>query len=59
MEENVENKKLIENLRAELLKLGIRTDQDLRKAIAELPPLELHIMTGVLEPRKGMQSGQK
>ena len=55
----MENKKLIENLRAELLKLGIRTDQDLRKAIAELPPLELHIMTGVLEPRKGMQSGQK
>lgn len=38
--------KQVENLRAELLKIGIRTDQDLRDAIASLPPLKLHIMTG-------------
>ena len=48
-----------ENLRAELLKIGIRTDQDLRDAIAKLPPLKLHIMTGVIESRKGAQSGYK
>lgn len=44
--------KQVENLRAELLKLGIRTDQDLRDAISRLPPLKLHIMTGVIENRK-------
>lgn len=38
--------KQVENLRVELLKIGIRTDQDLRDAIASLPPLKLHIMTG-------------
>lgn len=41
--------KQVENLRAELLKIGIRTDQDLRDAIANLPPLKLHIMTGNLK----------
>lgn len=51
--------KQAENLRAELLKIGIRTDQDLRDAIASLPPLRLHIMTGVIESRKGAQSGYK
>lgn len=51
--------KQAENLRAELLKIGIRTDQDLRNAIGSLPPLKLHIMTGVIERRKGVQSGFK
>lgn len=49
-----------ENLRAELAKIGIRTDQDLRDAIKALPPLNLQIMTGVLcGRRKGAKSGQK
>lgn len=51
--------KQAENLRAELLKIGIRTDQDLRDAIASLQPLKLHIMTGVIESRKGAQNGFK
>lgn len=51
--------KQAENLRAELLKIGIRTDQDLRDAIASLPPLKLHIMTGVIERRKGAKNGFK
>lgn len=51
--------KQAENLRAELLKIGIRTDQDLRDAIASLPPLKLHIMTGVIKSRKGAQNGFK
>lgn len=51
--------KQVENLKAELLKIGIRTDQDLREAIANLPPLKLHIMTGVIEPQKGVQNGLK
>lgn len=41
-----------DNLKAELLKIGIRTDQDLRDAIGNLPPLKLHIMTGVIKKRK-------
>lgn len=48
--------KQAENLKAELLKIGIRTDQDLWDAIASLPPLKLHIMTGVIESRRGAQS---
>lgn len=51
--------KQVENLRAELLKIGIQTEQDLRDAIRSLPPLNLHIMTGVIECRKGAQSGYK
>lgn len=51
--------KQAENLRAELLKIGIRTDQDLRDAIRNLPPLKLHIMTGVIERGKGVQNGSK
>lgn len=47
-----------ENLRAELAKLGIRTEQDLRDAIKAIPPLNLQIMTGVLcGRRKGAKSG--
>lgn len=51
--------KQIENLRAELLKIGIRTDQDLRDAIGKLPPLKLHIMTGVIGQQKGAGDGLK
>lgn len=51
--------KQIENLRVELLKIGIRTDQDLLDAIGNLPPLKLHIMTGVIERRKGAERGFK
>lgn len=51
--------KQVENLRAELLKIGIRTDQDLRDAITVLPPLKLHIMTGVIERRKGAEHGSE
>ncbi len=42
----------IENLRAELQKIGIQTEQDLRDAIASLPPLKLIIMTGDIGKRK-------
>ena len=49
--------KQIENLRAELLKIGIRTDQDLRDAIGKLPPLKLHIMTGIIRQQKGAGNG--
>ena len=51
--------KQVENLRAELLKIGIRTDQDLRDAIGKLPPLKLHIMTGVIRQQKGAGNGLK
>lgn len=51
--------KQIENLRAELLKIGIRTDQDLRDAIGKLPPLKLHIMTGVIRQQKGTGNGSE
>lgn len=51
--------KQIENLRAELLKIGIKTDQDLRDAIKNLPPLKLHIMTGVIGKQKGAGDGLK
>lgn len=51
--------KQIENLRAELLKIGIRTDQDLRDAISSLPPLKLHIMTGTIRQQKGAGNGFK
>lgn len=51
--------KQVENLRAELLKIGIRTDQDLRDAIKSLPPLKLHIMTGVIRQQKGEGHGLK
>lgn len=49
--------KQIENLKAELQKIGIRTDQDLRDAIGNLPPLKLHIMTGTIEQQKGSENG--
>lgn len=51
--------KQIDNLKAELLKIGIRTDQDLRDAIGILPPLKLHIMTGVIMRQKGAGNGFK
>ena len=51
--------KQIENLRAELLKIGIRTDQELRDAIGKLPPLKLHIMTGVIRQQKGAGNGSE
>lgn len=38
--------KQIENLKAELKKIGILTEQDLNNAIRDLPPLKLYIMTG-------------
>ena len=42
------NKQTLENLRAELAKIGIRTDKDLKDAIAKLPPLKIGIMTGTV-----------
>lgn len=51
--------KQIENLKAELLKIGIQTDQDLCDAIRALPPLKLHIMTGVIRHQKGEKDGLK
>lgn len=51
--------KQVENLRAELLKIGIKTDQDLRDAIKKLPPLKLHIMTGVIRKQKGAGNGSE
>ena len=51
--------KQVENLRAELLEIGIRTDQDLRDAIKKLPPLKLHIMTGVIRKQKGARNGSE
>ena len=51
--------KQVENLRAELLKIGIQTDQDLRDAIRNLPPLKLHIMTGIIRQEKGAGNGLK
>lgn len=52
--------KQAENIRAELVELGIRTDQDLRDAIKALPPLNLQIMTGVIcTRRKGAKNGQR
>ncbi len=51
--------KQIDNLKAELLKIGISTDQDLKDAIGSLPPLKLHIMTGVITRQKGSGNGFK
>lgn len=51
--------KQIENLRVELLKIGIRTDQDLCDAIGKLPPLKLHIMTGIIRHQKEAGNGLK
>lgn len=42
------DKQTLENLRAELAKIGIHTDKELRDAIAKLPPLKLGIMTGTV-----------
>lgn len=36
---------LKENLKAELLKIGIRNESDLQEAIRNLPPLNLSVMT--------------
>lgn len=47
--------KTIENLKAELEKIGIRTDKDLQEAIKTLPPLKLWIMTGKV--RKAGENG--
>lgn len=44
--------KQIENLKAELKKIGILTEQDLNNAIRDLPPLKLYVMTGTIS-RKG------
>lgn len=43
-------------LEAELLKIGIRTDEDLREAIRNLPPLSIGIMTDPIATtqRKGV-----
>lgn len=45
----------IENLKAELEKIGIRTEEDLKEAIRDLPPLKLYMMTGVIKTKKGVQ----
>lgn len=36
---------LKENLKAELLKMGIRNESDLQEAIRNLPPMNLSVMT--------------
>ena len=41
-----DERKLLENLKAELAKMGIHTAEDLQRAIEELPPLRIGIMTG-------------
>lgn len=43
-------------LEAELLKIGIKTDEDLREAIRNLPPLSIGIMTDPIATtqRKGV-----
>ena len=45
-----------ERIQAELLKIGIRTDEDLREAIRKLPPLPIGIMTDpiISKQRKGV-----
>lgn len=45
-----------ERIQAELLKIGIRTDEDLREAIRNLPPLQIGIMADPIIPkqRKGV-----
>lgn len=48
-----------DNLRAELAGIGIWTDQELRDAIASLPPLKLYVMTGVIRNQKGEENGFK
>jgi hypothetical protein len=48
--------KQIENLKAELKKIGILTEQDLNNAIRDLPPLKLYIMTGTI---KGGRNGSE
>lgn len=39
----------IENLKAELAKIGIRNEEDLKAAIRDLPPLKLYIFTKEIE----------
>lgn len=43
-------------IEAELLKIGIKTDEDLREAIRKLPPLSIGIMTDPITQtqRKGV-----
>lgn len=50
----MEQKKMIENLKAELKKIGITNERELRDAIKELPPLKLHIMTAAIAQREGV-----
>ncbi len=42
-------------LKEELLKIGIKTDEDLREAMRKLPPLQIGIMTATIttKQRKG------
>lgn len=46
-------KQIYENMKAELEKIGIRTDKDLQEAIKALPPLKLWIMTGTVRKAGG------
>lgn len=48
--------KQIENLKAELKKIGILTESDLTDAIKNLPPLKLYIITGEF---KGGRNGSE
>ena len=45
--------KQIENLKAELAKIGIRNESDLTDAIRNLPPLKLYIITGDIKGKGG------
>lgn len=47
------DKQTLENMRAELLKIGIRTEKDLTDAIRNLPPLKIGIMTGTVRKAGG------
>lgn len=49
----MERIKTIENLKAELKKIGITNERELQEAIRKLPPLKLHIMTAAIVQQKG------
>lgn len=56
MGKEAETKAQKERIKAELLKIGIKTDDDLREAIKKLPPLSIGIMTDPIATthRKGV-----
>ena len=51
--------KQIENLKAELAKIGIRNESDLTDAIRNLPPLKLYIITGDIKKKGGRNGSER